>query len=444
MSTVSLFDDRDGVCPTVKGLGLEGFELLHLPRHGLETVPTLLIGVGAFEQYRKDHILDDAVAARVLEFATNNRANEVTIRPSTAQKLIGLVGLTEVQADVSRIRFAIERIYRSWHDDRATAYRMTHAIDEEECLPAIILQVIGRSVVHVLSTRNPRNGRETDAETFRHNVNNRIDAFGDEHRALLRAVELVTRRPTAVYFQSQPTLKIMRLEEQSISRSAMLMCARSMYEMDILDEAAVLHMLHPDMLGGAFGAPFLNPDLPPTARGLPASEGIAMGRVIWPRSEDAVIDSRILIADDWHPDYNDVLVDCIGAIAASAAGGLISHLAVQARGRSIPAVIGVDNLRLDFENSRILVGNLRFTPDCYAIVEGDTGRIWLSDERPRLSLRSARRCVAADGVLPHLDWVDSIAQSLLDGGRFKESSVSFQHHVAGLRSMIAKLKAGHD
>jgi phosphoenolpyruvate synthase/pyruvate phosphate dikinase len=161
MLEVYLADASEAAHPTSQSLGAEGFDLLRVSQQGLQTVPTLVVGTAAFKRYRESHSLADQVVSAVLKFAIAMEVNVVAIRPSTTRQLIGLQGPLSAEADFGRIKYAIERIYRSWYDERATAYRITHTVSELECSPAVIVQVLGSFEMHMLATRNPRDGQLT-------------------------------------------------------------------------------------------------------------------------------------------------------------------------------------------------------------------------------------------------------------------------------------------
>jgi hypothetical protein len=187
--SIRFFDHEDGVQLNPIGIGQEGFELARVVAGGVPIVPTLIIGTGAFRSYQIANQLDEAVISSVISFATELEADELTVRPTTAQEIIGLPDSERTAVERGHMRYLIERIYRSWNDSRARVFRETRRIAEDQARPAVLVKVPRSLRTLSVSTRNPRTGELTSGKDYKNNVNNRLTEFRIEYAALMEKVE---------------------------------------------------------------------------------------------------------------------------------------------------------------------------------------------------------------------------------------------------------------
>ena len=116
----------------------------------------------------------------------------------------------------------------------------------------------------------------------------------------------------------------------------------------------------------------------PLARGLNASPGAAVGRVVFTaddasawaeRGEQVILARRETNPDDYH-----------GMIASqgilTSAGGTNSHAAVVARGEGIPAVCGADAIRMEPKAKRFTVGGTVIEEGDWITIDGSQGTIY--------------------------------------------------------------------
>jgi pyruvate, orthophosphate dikinase len=119
-------------------------------------------------------------------------------------------------------------------------------------------------------------------------------------------------------------------------------------------------------------------DRDPLARGLNASPGAAVGRVVFSaeaaaewadRGERVILARRETNPDDYH-----------GMIASqgilTSAGGTNSHAAVVARGEGIPAVCGADAIRMDTKGRRFTVGDTVVEEGDWITIDGSRGTVY--------------------------------------------------------------------
>jgi hypothetical protein len=79
-------------------------------------------------------------------------------------------------------------------------------------------------------------------------------------------------------------------------------------------------------------------------------------------------------------------------------------------------------------------------PRLNSYVDGSPGILSLGEKSFMRAVTEFRNATP----ISFIDWVDDLAQSLVDRGEFAALSVEMQMHIAGLRRMITKIRAGHD
>jgi phosphohistidine swiveling domain-containing protein len=441
MNPLRFLNREDAAQPDAMRIGQEGFELARAAAGGLSIVPTFMVGTEVFRSYQDLNRLDDAVISDIISFAAEAQADELTIRPTAAKELIGLPGSERAAVERGHIRYLIERIYRCWNDPRARVHRETHHIPDDQARPAVIIQVPRSPRTLSLSTRDPRTGARTSAEDYKFNVNNRLTEFRNDYLTLMDEVEKIRRSPSQIDFQEDIAgLYIVRLSAQVISISALLRYVSGQHAAGGLDDIQVLSMLEPGMLGSAMQTSYtLSSEDSWAGRGVAASAGAASGYLIWRGSSEAEAASKacIFVTRESAPDDIYILRHCVGAFASR--GGKTSHLAVVSRGLKIPAVTGIEELDLEPRIRTIRVGGRRLDGN-FALVDGNSGIV-------SIGTKSNIRAVTeykSTSPMSFINWIDELAQSVTDRGEFGALSVPMQTHIAALRRMIAKIRAGHD
>lgn len=432
-------DDAGRLDPVM--VGLEGIELARAAAGGLRILPTLVIGTGVFDSYRDSGLLADVVMADVMSFALEAEATQLTVRPTAARDVIGFPPPEQAGVEPGHLRYLVERIYRSWSSSRARAHRLSRHIPDDESRPAVIVQAPRSARSQSLSTRNPQTGTQTCAADYRRNVNNRVEEFKAEYATLIRKVEDVRRQPSQIEFEEDAGNQyLVRLGPQVMSARAMLAFVAGQHASGVLDDAGALCLIEPLMLGSVVQTSYSFRGDGQTVRGIAASPGISCGRLIWPRAShpDPGSELCILVVRYFSPDLLGTLAQCVGAF--SDREGKTGHLAVVSRGLGIPAVVGIDQITLDMRRQLILVGGRSLEGD-FAHVNGGAGAVHIG-QRPASLLRTRR--FENSVSLSFIDWVDGLAQALVDRGEFAALPVPAQAHIAALRQMVAKIRTGHD
>ncbi len=115
------------------------------------------------------------------------------------------------------------------------------------------------------------------------------------------------------------------------------------------------------------------------AKGLGASPGAAYGKVIFDSDEAAELGDRgeavILVRDETSPDDIKGMARSKGILTSR--GGMTSHAAVVARGMGIPAVVGAEDIEVDYEKEEFRVHGTTVKKGDYISIDGLTGEVML-------------------------------------------------------------------
>jgi phosphoenolpyruvate-protein kinase (PTS system EI component) len=167
--------------------------------------------------------------------------------------------------------------------------------------------------------------------------------------------------------------------------------------------AAALHVVRPIDLARFFHsslAPGVSADA--LCRGLPASPGVAAGRIVLSADEALAASTRgervILVRRETSPDDVLGMQSSVGLLTLR--GGLVSHAAVVARGWGIPAVVGAADIELS--DRTITIGDRVLHAGDVVTIDGSSGdvfagRVGMITEEPPAELETLLR------------WADAVA-----------------------------------
>jgi phosphohistidine swiveling domain-containing protein len=412
-------------------------DLAGLAQGGVSVIPTVVLPVVSFEHWQHlgnpcDSDVDDILDwAKSIAVASPFR---LLMRISTERKYQGLLDKVSVERNFAEIRSAIDRVYRSWGDERARASRIVCRVDEEKSKPSLIVQPVAKKVYSVL-TRQSITGGLTTVDNYEQNVNNRLPAFSIDVDRLVRACDALIRRPVKISFACDDNfsrLTVVSISDENMTTDARWRALGDLLERKLIDDAQFLMAITPDMIGFARGLEFDPASASIHIQGLPASRGLAIGKLIF---RGAKINNQagqdiVFLADDSYPEDIYILEKSCAAIGLF--GGMTSHLAVVCRGLHIPAVTGCGG-RVNLKKRVFqLIDGRTVKEHTRTLVDGTTGSAGFSD---------------AD-VRPHWvrgDQCDEVAEHILrccdrlSGTRFKELPIEIQWHIAELKNRMRSM-----
>ncbi len=323
---------------------------------------------------------------------------------------------------------AIEAVFRSWHNERAIAYRRVNGISEELGTAVnVVSMVYGNmgddSGTGVAFTRDPSTGEPRFFGEFLVNaqgedvvagirnplsIEQMADRLPGAYRELLEVQKKLERHYREMqdieFTVEKGRLYLLQTRTGKRTAAAAVRVAVDMVDEGLIDETEAVMRVDPAALNQA-----LHPRLDPSAqvdllaRGLPASPGAAAGRVVfdpdtageWAERGEPVI----LVRRETSPE------DFQGMVAARAIvtcrGGMTSHAAVVARGMGKCCVVGAHDLGCDEAEGLLTAGGHTVRQGEWITVDGTTGRILLGKVptvEPELSEHFHRLLKWADGL----------------------------------------------
>lgn len=329
------------------------------------------------------------------------------------QEKIGVAFPTDPREQLFR---AIDAVFESWHTSRAARYRQIHHIADDlgtaVTVQAMVFGNTGRqSCTGVAFTRDPSTGEPELYGEFL------LNAQGEDVVAGIRTPEPIVRLKQLMPETYAELLTIgRRLEQhyrdmqdieftvqdgllfilqtrlgQRTARAALRM-AIDMVREGLIDPRTAVSRVSPEQLDQLLHkqiAPGVKTDV--VARGLPASPGAAVGRIVFTATaaEKWAADGTpvILVRRETSPDDIGGMHAAVGILTSR--GGITSHAAVVARGMGKCCVVGAADIVVDEEKRRLTAVKRVFEEGRWLTLNGTTGevlagRVQLVDARPTI------------------------------------------------------------
>ncbi len=312
---------------------------------------------------------------------------------------------------------AIAAVFGSWNGRRARDYRRVNKISDSlgtaVNVQAMVFGNMGNDcATGVAFTRNPSTG---ESKMFGEYL---VNAQGEDVVAGIRTPQPITQLATSMPDVYNEFVEIAnRLEahykdvqdmEFTIERGKLWMLqtrngkrtgpaavriAVEMVREGVIDKKMAVMRVEPAQLDQ-----LLHPMIDPAekaktkalTKGLPASPGAATGKAVFNPDEAEELANQgekvILIRVETAPE------DFHGMVAAqailTARGGMTSHAAVVARGMGKPCVAGAGDLKVDYANKRVVIGDTTIGLGEWVTLDGSTGEVFknaLTTIKPELT-----------------------------------------------------------
>jgi pyruvate, orthophosphate dikinase len=312
---------------------------------------------------------------------------------------------------------AIAAVFGSWNGRRARDYRRVNKISDSlgtaVNVQAMVFGNMGDDcATGVAFTRNPSTG---ESKMFGEYL---VNAQGEDVVAGIRTPQPITQLATSMPGVYNEFVEIAnRLEahykdvqdmEFTIERGKLWMLqtrngkrtgpaavriAVEMVREGVIDKKMAVMRVEPAQLDQ-----LLHPMIDPAekdktkalTKGLPASPGAATGKAVFTPDEAEELAGKgekvILIRVETAPE------DFHGMVAAqailTARGGMTSHAAVVARGMGKPCVAGAGDLKVDYANKRVVIGDTTIGQGEWVTLDGSTGEVFknaLTTIKPELT-----------------------------------------------------------
>ena len=351
-----------------------------------------------------ERILEDLKSARRIQKDSDLKAADleqlVTAFRAEIEKVTGHEFPTDVRA---QLWGAIAAVFRSWDNPRAAVYRKMAGISAElgtaVNVQAMVFGNMGEDcATGVAFTRNPSNG---DAVLYGEFLTN---AQGEDVVAGIRTPEpisdLAKKLPAAHaelvevaqrledHFRDLQDIeftvqrgKLWMLQTRTGKRTgkAMIKVAVDLVREGKLTQKQAVLRIEPAKLDEVLH-PMIDPKGKPAplAKGLPASPGAAIGRVVFSASDAeawARRDERVLLVrTDTSPEDIAGMQAAVGILTSR--GGMTSHSAVVARGMGKCCVTACTALRVDAARKTATIGTLAIKEGDTLTLDGSTGEVF--------------------------------------------------------------------
>jgi len=300
----------------------------------------------------------------------------------------------------------ISAVFDSWWNPRAIAYRKMYKISEELGTAVTVMGMVygnynEASLTGVVFTRNPSTGlKELYGEYL-------INAQGEEivsgSRTPKSINELKLQMPEVYeqlikaaykienYFKDMQDIEftvesnrlyILQSRTGKRTTNAAVKILVDMVEEGLINKEEALKRIDISQVRQLF-CKKVDPSFKdrPLAKGLPASPGVATGKVIFEVNDAISMKGAniqvILVRQETKPD------DIVGVAASegllTVIGGLTSHAAVVARGLGKPCVVGCESIKINPKKSFFEVNSIKVEKDNTITIDGDTGNVYLGE-----------------------------------------------------------------
>ena len=351
-----------------------------------------------------EHLLEAKKAAKGVELDTDLDANDLAELVSEFKALVKEETGSDFPDDPRRqLDMARDAVFESSNNERATIYRRLNNISEELGRTAVNVQamVFGNmgetSGTGVAFTRDPSTGENSFYGEFLMNAQGEDVVAGirtplpiDELQGVMpQAYEQLTsigdtleahyRDMQDVEFTIQDRrLYMLQTRNGKRTGAAAVRTAVEMVNEGLIDKATALTRIPPDDLEQLLH-PMIDPAaaVEPIAKGLPASPGAAVGKVVFTadRAEELVAEGEkvILVRTETSPEDIGGMHAAEGILTAR--GGMTSHAAVVARGMGKCCVAGCSDITVNEGAKEFQAGDLRLTEGDYITLNGSTGEV---------------------------------------------------------------------
>lgn len=301
-----------------------------------------------------------------------------------------------------QLQMAINAVFESWNNPRAITYRKLNEIDDSWGTAVNVQTMVygnrgNTSGTGVAFTRNPSTGEKKFFGEYLINAQGEdvvagirtpdfIDTLGNKIPEAYNQLVDICQRLEAHFKDMQDiefTIqegKLYMLQTRTGKRTAAaaVKIAKDMVAEGLIDkETAVTRVKaeHIDLL--------LHPRIDPkvklevVAKGLPASPGAAVGKVVF-TAEDAeemaeIGEKTILVRNETSPEDIGGMAAAQGVLTVR--GGMTSHAAVVGRGMGKPCVVGCGEISIDTKNNFFMVNGHTVKEHDYITIDGSTGSV---------------------------------------------------------------------
>ncbi len=307
-----------------------------------------------------------------------------------------------------QLKMAVNAVFASWNNKRAITYREIHKIPHDLGTAVNVQTMVfgnmgDNSGTGVGFTRNPSTGEKQFYGEFL------INAQGEDVVAGIRTPEplaALEKRMPEIYNQLCEIFqklekhyrdmqdveftieegKLYLLQTRTGKRTALaaVNIAVDMVNEGLISEQEAIMRVKPDQLDQLLH-PMIDPNekVQVIAKGLPASPGAAVGKVVFSADEAIELAEKgekvILVRAETSPEDIGGMAKAQGILTAR--GGMTSHAAVVGRGMGKCCVVGCNDISINEEEGYFTVGELKVNKGDVITLNGTTGEVILGSAK---------------------------------------------------------------
>jgi pyruvate,orthophosphate dikinase len=351
-----------------------------------------------------EHVFDGQKKKKGVKLDTQLTADDLKAVIADYKKVVRKEAGQDFPQDPQvQLNMAIEAVFRSWYNPRAQTYRRLNKISDDLGTAVNVQTMVfgnmgNTSGTGVGFTRNPATGAKEFYGEFLMNAQGEDVVAGVRTPVPIKELEQImpdvyhqlhdiTTRLEQHYKDVQDfefTIqegKLYMLQTRNGKRTgpAAVRIAVEMVQEGLLTPKEALLRVEPEQLNQLLH-PVLDESkaLKVIARGLPASPGAAVGRVVF-TADEAVVKGKggpvILARGETVPDDIHGMEVAVGILTSR--GGMTSHAAVVTRGMGKPCVAGCGEAEVDEKKRQIRVGHNLIKEGDWVSLDGSTGRVIL-------------------------------------------------------------------
>jgi pyruvate,orthophosphate dikinase len=306
-----------------------------------------------------------------------------------------------------QLDMAIEAVFKSWHNQRAVTYRKLNNITGVRGTAVNVQTMVfgnmgENSGTGVAFTRDPSTGTNEFYGEYLMNAQgedvvagirtpNEIKTLKDQMPEIYDELLNIRKNLEDHYKEMQDVeftieegkLYMLQTRNGKRTAAAALKIAVDMFKEGLITKEEALMRIDPDQLNQLLH-PMLDPDAEKNliAKGLPASPGAAVGKVVfsadeayeWANEKDEKV---ILVRKETSPEDIHGMHAAQGILTST--GGMTSHAAVVARGMGTSCVAGCGEVRVDAQAKKFTVGDVTVNEGEYITLNGSTGEVILGE-----------------------------------------------------------------
>lgn len=303
-----------------------------------------------------------------------------------------------------QLQMAIDAVFESWNNPRAITYRKLNEIDDSWGTAVNVQTMVygnrgNTSGTGVAFTRNPSTGEKKFFGEYLINAQGEdvvagirtpdfIDTLGDKIPEAYKQLVDICQKLEAHFKDMQDiefTIqegKLYMLQTRTGKRTAAaaVKIATDMVAEGLIDKETAITRVkaeHIDQL--------LHPRIDPKAKfeviakGLPASPGAAVGKVVFTAEAAEEMAERrektILVRTETSPEDIGGMAAAQGVLTVR--GGMTSHAAVVGRGMGKPCVVGCGDISIDIKSGLFMVNGQTIKEHDYITIDGSIGSVIL-------------------------------------------------------------------